>query len=284
MAKLPITYCAKARFFLFWTTKMSEDEIIVLIGSLAGSLIFWGRWTSVCLSVEDFGRARSLRLLGIAAPCLAGGGLVVVLRFYASHDVRDDLTYIVFYLVMGLLWLTLVMGLSSLCGLSFRDDWLERRNPGAAAAGTGALLGGMCAFAGGNIGDGPGWWIVVFCGALATAAFFLSWLIYARLSGAMELIGIERDLGAGIRLGGFLLLAGIITGRSVAGDWHDIGSTCHDFGRLAWPLLPYAVGLALIEASQGRSPGSARPGYSAGWIGLQAGMAALYLHWAGPWN
>lgn len=263
---------------------MSGDEVVVLLISVIFSFFFWGQWLLTCLSVRDFDRAENLRLFGIAAPVLASVGLFVILQCYASHDVRDDLVYLAFYVAMGAGWLALVKSMSGLCGLSFRDDWVERGNPAAAIAGTGALFGGMLAFAGGNIGDGPGWWVVVFCALLATASLFLAWWIYARLSGAMELVSIERDTGAGWRVATLLLVAGIISGRSVAGNWESAASTIDDFTRQAWPLLPYAIGAGLIEAGQTRGRRIPEPAYSLGTACVHAGVIVLYLYWAGPWN
>jgi hypothetical protein len=51
-----------------------------------------------------------------------------------------------------------------------------------------------------------------------------------------------------------LVGAGLILGRSVAGDWHSAMDTILDFGQLAWPV----AGLIFVEAIFGIA-GKPRP-------------------------
>lgn len=263
---------------------MSEDEILVAIVSSVIALILWGQWFYSCVSIEDFGRNRSLRYLALAAPCCAIALLFFMLRIYASADVRNDPAYLIMYTMMGAAWLAGLIPGAGFLGLSFRDDWLERGNSAAAAAGTGGLIGGIFAFAGANIGDGPGWWVVLFCALLATSAFFLCWWAYESLSDTIERIVLERELGTGIRLGGFLVTAGVMAGRAVAGDWKGMEPAIWDFVYLAWPLLPYTLGAGLVESSQRQSVRAASTSYSLCWLAFHLGLAILYLYWAGPWK
>lgn len=264
---------------------MSGDELVVFILSLILSVTMWGKWLRLCLSREDFGRARQLHIIGGLIPF---SGLVLifcVLRAYASYDVREDIMYLLFYTAFGCAWLALLSHYAGLCGLSFRDDWLERGNVSAAALGTGVLLGGAGAFAGANIGDGPGWWVVLVCALLATGALFLCWWLYNSMSHAMEHILIDRDFNAGVRLGSFLFAVGIIAGRSVAGDWTGLDATLADFARHGWPLIPYTVVTGFIDAKFNHP---ARNNISvaqiAFWGLLHLSIAALFLEWAGPWQ
>lgn len=263
---------------------MSEDEFIVLIATVVLGAWLWAPWARLCLAPADFGRRLPPRQLAVVAPAIAGAFLLIVLRGYASHDVRDSATYLFFYTAMGACWLGATTRLTGLLGLSLRDDWLERRNPAAALAGTGFLLGATAAFAGGNIGDGPGWWVVVFCALLSTLALGVAWWIYARLSDAMDRITVERDTGAGLRLAGFLFAVGVVTGRSVAGNWKDLPSTVSDFVDLAWPVLPYAILAGLIESRIVRSTRPAAGSVNLGLLAAHVATAAAFLIWAGPWS
>jgi hypothetical protein len=263
---------------------MSGDEYFATIVAIMGCLYWWGSWIFLCFSLRNFGRGRMVRLFGLATPALAGLVLFGVLKTYASHDVRDDGLYLFFYMVMGAAWLGLVRTGSALMGLLFRDDWLERGNPAAAAAGSGVLVGGMAAFGGANIGDGPGWWVVVFCAMLSTGALFVSWWCYAKISGSMERISIDRDLGAGIRLGAYITAVGVIAGRVVAGNWHSAEETLRDFAHDAWPLLLYAIAAGLVERNWTGPHRSAGGATSVGCTLFHAAAAAFYLHWAGPWS
>lgn len=263
---------------------MSGDELVVLIASSVLVFWLWAPWVQLCLSPANFGRNRPLRQLGLAAPAVACAGILFVLATYASHDVRDSTVYLLFYTAMGAAWLGAAMKFTGLFGLSLRDDWLERHNAAAGIAGTGVLLGAAAAFAGANIGDGPGWWVVCFCAALSTVALGAAWWLYAKLSDAMERITVDRDRGAGWRLAGFLVAAGIICGRSVAGNWQDAGATLHDFINVVWPLLPYAIIAGGVEGrlADATSPNAASVKF--GTLAVHAAGALAFLAWAGPWN
>jgi uncharacterized membrane protein YjfL (UPF0719 family) len=181
------------------------------------------------------------------APPLAVFILYRVLRWGASYDVRESGEYLFFYLVLGSAWLALGMQGLAYAGISARDDVLEGGNHSAAYAVTGALLGIMLSFAGGNVGDGPGWWVVVFCAALATGTLFAAWFVLDRLTGIVDVITVDRDIATGIRAGGFLVACGLVLGRSVAGDWSSASTAIGDFARLAWPLLLLLTSVIWLE-------------------------------------
>jgi uncharacterized membrane protein YjfL (UPF0719 family) len=120
--------------------------------------------------------------------------------------VRDDLFYLGFYLLLGAAWVGGATFFFSLMGVSARDDVVERRNLSASWAICGALVGTTLCFAGANVGSGPGVHVVLLCALLTTAAFFLLWLSLELLvdPSPSDSITIERNPGAGIRLGGYL--------------------------------------------------------------------------------
>ena len=173
----------------------------------------------------------------IAAPVACGVLLWLVLRNLAAHDVRDAPQYLAFYLVLGAAWIGLGIRLMGLLGLSVRDDALERRNAAAAWAAAGGLAGLTLCYAGANIGDGPGWWVVVYAALLSSATLLALWAILERLTRVSETVTVERDVAAGMRLGGFLVAAGLVLGRAVAGDWVSATATNVEFLRQACPVL-----------------------------------------------
>ncbi len=65
---------------------------------------------------------------------------------------------------------------------------------------------------------------------------------------------VERDLGAGVRAGGFLAGCGAVLGAAVAGDWVSLTFTLSDFLQLAWPFLVGSVMLTAFERTQARRP------------------------------
>jgi uncharacterized membrane protein YjfL (UPF0719 family) len=237
---------------------MSPDEVLVLVASIVagpGALTLWffrlSRVTRLGLRSPYIG---SLRLLLVASAAL----LVVVLRTLAAPDVRDDIRYLALYFLLGLAWLRLSEFGFSIVGASVRDDLVERRNGAALPAIAGALLGAVCCYAGGNIGAGPGWWVVVFSAGLATLGLGAVWVFLDRMTNASDRVRIDRDVAAGSRLGALLLATGAIFGRAVAGDWHSAPATVVDFFVLAWP----AAGLAVVAlaAERGSAPVHALPG------------------------
>ncbi len=220
---------------------MSGDEAVVLIASLMIGLFTWGLWYGSLYRVARLGLRTVPRRRLALVPVACGLLLFVVLRLASAHDVRDSGVYLTFYVVLGVAWLGLGTQLPRFFGLSARDDVVERGNAGAALAIGGAFVGLTLCFAGGNIGDGPGWWVVVFSALVATAGLLLVWLLLERFGALADQITIERDPAAGLRLAGFLTACGLVLGRAVAGDWVSAEATVQDLLFHGWPVLVLLV-------------------------------------------
>lgn len=226
---------------------MSGDEIVVLLVSSVTALVFWGAWYVKPALVVYVGRRPPGRLLLQAIPLAAAALLWLVLENHSAHDVRDDPTYLTFYLVLGAAWVGVFVRMLAVVGISTRDDVVERANGNAAIAVAGAILAITLCYAGGNIGDGPGWWVVVFAAGLATLALFAAWMLLELVSGVSEVVTVDRDAAAALRLAGFLIACGVILGRSVAGDWVSAEATVRDFVDAAWPVILLLVMAAIVE-------------------------------------
>ncbi len=220
---------------------MSEDEVFATIVSCVLAGTFWLRWYRHCQAITWLRCGLAVRLAVIATPVACGALLWLVLRRLASHDVREAPQYLFMYFVMGAAWVGLGVRLLGLLGLSMRDDVLERRNAAAAWAVAGGLAGLTLCFAGGNIGDGPGWWVVVYAALLSTGTLLVLWVVLDRLTAVSESVTVERDVASGMRVGGLLAAAGLILGRAVAGDWVSVLATNADFLQAAWPVLVLLV-------------------------------------------
>jgi hypothetical protein len=238
---------------------MSGDEIVVLMVSAFVALVCWSVWYIAPMMVRTIGRRSPGRWLLQITPFIAGAVLWAVLRSASSFDVRDDPRYLTFYLVLGAAWVGLWMRWLAVNGLSTRDDVVERANGSAAIAIAGAMLGITLSYAGGNVGDGPGWWVVVFAAGLSTVAFFTAWMLLELVSGVSETVTVDRDPAAGVRLAGFLVGTGLILGRSVAGDWVSAEATVRDFVVMAWPALVLVIAAAIVERAARPTPQSPRP-------------------------
>lgn len=178
--------------------------------------------------------------------------LFLVLRCYAASDVRDDMGEVIFYTVLGLFWVFTSDFVSRFLGISMALDAIERRNPAALWAATGSTAAVTFCYAGANIGEGPGVHVVMFCALLSTAALFFLWLILELATGARlcESIGVERNVAAGVRLGGYLAALGIILGASVAGDWTSLWGTLADFAEYGWPAAVVVAAAVVFERAK----------------------------------
>lgn len=267
---------------------MSDDEMFAALVCLAIVLTTWLRWIYVAFALHHVSAAPGAALVPPFACIVASAAVFGVLANFASHDVRDSTTYLGFYLLMGAAVTAFGVSLLDRLGLSLRDDVLERRNPAACLAWSGAVLGLALAFAGANIGDGPGWWVVVFSAGLSVGALLLGWLLLDRLGGCAEAILVERDQAAALRVAAWFVAVGAINGRAAAGDWVSVSATVTDFGRVASGGFALTVLAAFVESVANRVP----PATEADRTNLLRaalpsllvlGLAALYLVWLGRW-
>lgn len=225
---------------------MSGDEIILMLFSILVTAYTWYRWYSACL-VRTLVARNTSRLIYVTGPIVCLILLYLILRWWAADDVRDSGTYLTLYMLAGAAWVGFMTRLFGPLGISPRDDAVERQNLAAAFATAGALAGVTSCFAGANIGNGPGWWVVVFSAILSTGVFFLLWALVEKVASVSESVTVERSAGSGLRLGGFLAGTGLILGRAVAGDWVSAEATVRDFVMVAWPVLPLTLAAVIVE-------------------------------------
>jgi len=259
--------------------RVSPDEVVALLVASLIAIARWVLWYRRAASRTRLLCPHGSRWALYAGPPLAAGVLLAVLLAFAAHDVRDSAAYTSFYMALGMAWLAIAIAFTPMLGLRPHDDVIERRNRGAGSATLGALLGIMLAFAGANIGDGPGWWVVVFCALLSTGTVYAAWIIVDFLAGTTDLATVDRDPAAGIRLGAFLIGAGGIAGRAVAGDWISARGAIDDWLATAWPVL----GLVLLEAVIGRMHHAIARRGPASIVALGALPGAMYLLGAGAY-
>jgi hypothetical protein len=183
--------------------------------------------------------------------------LYFALEKWSSPSVRDDAGEVSFCLIFSLVWIALTQRAFAFLGISIRDDVAGRRSRSAGLAAAGLTIAAACCVAGANIGDGPGFEVVLFCSVLATFYLLVLWFLTARASGLADSITIACDLGAGIRAGAWFAGTGVVIGACVAGDWISVAATLRDFVRYAWPLAIFARALdrcRLVRWSESGSP------------------------------
>lgn len=252
---------------------------------IVGAVVTVGWWLWTCLApTSPLIRSRDWRFVLLASLVINVAILLVVLTTWASFDVVDDPWYILGYASLGLVWVyATVPWLGTFADIRLRQDVRGHNNLAAAVVIAALTIGTTLAYSGGNIGDGPGWYVVAFCALLSTAAVFAVTFAVAILTDGEERITIDHDLGAAIRLGGAAIATGLIAGRAVAGDWESVGATVVDFLRFGWPVVVVGVAAVMIERV---TP----PAYLANTLlrsGLVAvlmiGGAAVYVGTLGPW-
>jgi hypothetical protein len=258
---------------------VSDDEVMILMFSLIVAGVGYLRWLWPIPAMSPMLCGWTYRSAVVVLPLLCAVLLLAVLRYLAADDVRTDARYLAMYEVLGGAWVLMAAMLLPCLGYSVRDDVLERRNGAALWAIGGALVGLTLCFAGGNIGNGPGWWVVVFAAALSTFAFFALWVLFEWLARPSEAITIGRDVAAGLRLAGLLVAAGLILGRAVAGDWVSAQATLRDLALRGWPaVVLFAAGIVVERIA---------PPQTGRGIGAAASMgllpALIYLAGAGTW-
>ena len=252
---------------------MSEGELILFVGSTIWVAYAWGGWYMRLLRIPVPVDGQAARLIMGMAPLVCMAVLFSILVRFSSYDVRSSGFYTVFYLILGAAWLALLMRALPLVGICLRDDGVERGNLAAAWTGAGAWLGLTLAFAGANIGDGPGWWVVIFSASLSSLGWFLAWLVWERLSASAPAVTIDRDVASGIRSAAMAISIGLLTGRCAAGTWVSTSATVADFLRDLWPLFTLLLLGGLAERALGRRGVSEyRPLAIYGW-----GPALIYL-------
>lgn len=266
---------------------MEGIEWLVFFFAAVIAWALWFEWYGVLWRLGPYRRERWTAPTAALAPGLAALGLWLALRQVADHEVRESAGYLVFYTTIGLVFLGFAVRLGSLLGLS-KDNVLERGNPAALWAMLGLLAGQTAAYAGANAGDGPGWWVVLFCAGLGMAALLASWAVYEALGRGAERIAVDRSVAAGISLGGLLVASGLIAGRAAAGDWEGAWPAVVDFVRGAWPVVPLAA-IAVALERMGKVGDVAGDGRASPWSGgvvpaaLVCTIAWAWVAKLGPW-
>lgn len=147
---------------------------------------------------------------------------------------------LLFYVFMGFAWIYLFNKLIFyFYDISWIDDIITNGNYAALSAYVGAILGLNLIYAGANIGDGPGFWCVIVAGGIGILLWFVLALLINKCTGILERITISRDLGSGIRFGGYLLSTGVFLARGSRGDWFNFWQTIIDFTDI-WIIVHFA--------------------------------------------
>ena len=226
---------------------MSPDELFVTAAAVFFGPILWTNWLLRMSRLQTV-QYRGLGASPIAIALIACAVLLFgILKTSASYDVVDAPPYLFMYVVLGLAWSRVSEMAFAYAGLSARDDIIERGNSAAVPAVIGALVAVTLCYAGGNIGDGPGWWVVIFSAGLATGMLLLAWIALSQLTAVTDAVTIDRNPAAGLRLGAFLVASALVLGRAVAGDWQSARATVTDIVVVLPVLLAILIAAVIVE-------------------------------------
>lgn len=233
-------------FLSYW----AETEFFLFFGSLYLMVRFLYKWYRPVLSIWPKERAKAGRFTLGLLPVAAFFIILFILITMASFDVVG--IWVVFYIILGIVW---VYGCAFLFEyfLDFHwfDDVIHHDNKAAIFPAIGGFIGFVLIYAGANIGDGPGWWVVFIAGGLGLIIWLGIAMIINKYSEVSEKITVERDMGCGIRFGAYLLASGLILARASGGDWTSMGATLVEF-LAGWPVIPLAALALFVEKSQAR--------------------------------
>lgn len=242
-------------------------------GLLVGVLMYWASFARRRIGLRP--SVRSVEAARWLLPAVVVGAGVIALQVGpvlpdAGDAGRDGLVEI-FQVVMAYSWVAAVMQAMPYLGISIRIDVGERDNVAAMLAATGAMTGVVLGV-NGLLGSGQSF--IVPIGLVSLAVFLGAWLCFELITKISQAVTIERDLGAGLRLGAFLCADGLLVRRMIAdlGQQRTLGGVPFAVMVAAGLLLPAAAALerALAPRLTPERPGG-RPPLGAYWL------AALYL-------
>ena len=261
---------------------MSDDEGAICAISAVANLICWLWWYGQLLTTKPSpvaGRSAATKSLALA-PVVVFCLLFMVLALWSAGDVRNDGRYFTMYLLLGMAWCGVASFVPTWMGISFRNDVLNLANHSATLLWCGWIVGAMLSFSGANVGNGPGWWVVVFSGILSTGSLTLVYLLLEKLGNTHDAVTIDRDVATGLRMAGLFIGCGAIFGVAVAGDWKSADETVRDFFARAWPSLVIVVVAIFFHATMKPTPENPRPSILSGGVIPMLVMMIIGLIWA----
>ncbi len=215
---------------------MEFSEVVAALVSIVFGAGMWGLWLRRLFAVHPLVAAPGSSWW--VASSLGVFTLInfIGLRTIAASDVRNDPAYLVFYLILGL-------GVSgiALLGLGLfgvrPSDVSQRHNRAAAVFVALTLTASAFAYAGANIGEGPGFHVVLFCTLLSLGSLFAILALHAAIAHTAYRILVDRDAGTAFRAGCMLVACGICLGRAAGGSWVSLDATLADFIHYGWPAV-----------------------------------------------
>lgn len=212
-------------------------ESFIFLISIIVTSIFLIRWYYKVLNAWPRENKRAVITLLALTPLILLIMFLYTTTTIAASDVVVDPYYIFYYLVLGFLFIVVVNFLLSLIlSISWIDDALNNGNIAATLLLVSSLLGLGLIYSGANIGEGPGWWTVVFASGLGVIAFFLLMKLLEKTTNAITRITHDRNIWLSVRISFLVIGISLILAKSSSGNWTSFGHTIIEFF-IFWPAL-----------------------------------------------
>ncbi|MCL2159731.1 MAG: hypothetical protein FWH48_10020 [Oscillospiraceae bacterium] len=226
---------------------MDVSEVLVFLLCGTVTLIFFYRWYKWTFGAWPPQKNRAAKCVFGFLPAVSFAIIVFTLKRLASFDVVGDMGWVAFYIIIGYAWIYFgLTAMSMFFDISWMDDALNQKNKAALICLAGGFIGLTAIYSGANIGDGPGWWCVIFAGGLGLIAWILLGLAINAPTKIFERITVGRDISCAIRIGAYFVASGIILARASAGDWTSFGMTFLEFLD-GWPAIVLAAFVVGVE-------------------------------------
>jgi hypothetical protein len=228
---------------------MDGLEVFMLIISAVFAIIFLAKWYSPLTGVFPKGRCRAARVTLGFLPLVSIGIISATLTTLAAPSVIGEPLWIFFYLIMGFLWIYSGMGMIFRCfDLSWRDDVVNKPgNQPALLPVIGSFVAISLIYSGANIGDGPGFWCVIYAGGMGLLLWLLFGHILQKSTDAFGTITIGRNLPCAMRTCAYLIASGIILGHASSGDSISFETDVVEIAITAIPALPLMLLAIFVE-------------------------------------
>jgi hypothetical protein len=239
---------------------MYFSEGILLIISIVLGIVFLFKWYGPILRVKPrkrCGGARAaLSLIPIISFCVLAAVISTVSAPTVSSPSAEGYPFwIIYYIIVGFAWILCTKGLIFRCfDLSWQDDVLAKNHTEPALLPViGAYAGLTMIYAGANIGDGPGWWCVIYAAGTGTAAWLLLGHIVQKATDAFGTVTIGRDLPCAIRMSAYLIAGGAILAHASAGDSITPGTDIINIAACSLTAVPLAILAIFVEKHYAKS-------------------------------
>jgi hypothetical protein len=199
---------------------MYASEGILFLISIVFTVVFIKMWYSPLKRAKPKGRNSGARFTLGLMPIFALSAMTAILTTVADPTVAESPFWVFYYILVGFAWLQCAFHFVFRCfDLSWIDDVVNKnRAEPALLPVIGCFFGLTLIYSGANIGEGPGWWCVIYAVAAGTIMWFFYGHILHKTTDVFSTITISRDLPCAIRMGAYLLASGAILAYASAGD------------------------------------------------------------------